>query len=164
MGVSGFPVSLEKRKEKNITQSVTFDMSYYREVPPKSRFEKLSQGNTQINLMWQCHSRLCEEARSLCFAVHTSDDLLLKTLQSTGRQGPKTWDQHSTQPHVSKEGQHGRQVTRNMSMVRAKACVPWAETRCSELCVPHAGHLHRLLHGKRTYFLSLGTRAFVDVA
>lgn len=35
MGVSGFPVSLEKRKEKNITQSVTFDMSYYREVPPK---------------------------------------------------------------------------------------------------------------------------------
>lgn len=27
-------VSPEKRKEKNITQSVTFDMSYYREVPP----------------------------------------------------------------------------------------------------------------------------------
>lgn len=42
MGVSGFPMSLEKIKEKNITQSVTFDMLYYWEVPPKSRFEKLS--------------------------------------------------------------------------------------------------------------------------
>lgn len=28
MGVSGFLMSLEKRKEKNITQSVTFDMSH----------------------------------------------------------------------------------------------------------------------------------------